>query len=337
MPEERKVHEFDSGDQLDKLARAMWYWLKSKFHRATLADIAVIFTNLLLVTVAVWAAIIYGRQLHTMNGQLNEMKGSSDQTNQMLCLYRGQLNQLTKQANDTHVLAVAAGKQADAAKSLADLNMRLVESQRASIDVGFGKVLNPIIFHDRAPSIAFSIMIKNTGFIEATNVNVRYTAYYIPWIGRGSNTLTDPLQRQRDYCAKNPTPIPDWTFDEHGKRINLKGLENYALTVEQRAEREATLSLGMAQPTDAEIFKWPPPYNRPPGAQVTDRFFPIVVGCVDYQSGAMPKKHQTGFIFEVHQVSVDGPGIPTFIHSGIDVPIDKVMIFQFRPGQGKKY
>jgi len=71
---------------------------------------------------------------------------------------------------------------------------------------------------------------------------------------------------------------------------------------------------------------------------VTDRILPIVLGCVDYQSGAMPIKHQTGFIFEVHQVStVDPNGFPTLIHDGIDVPNDKVWVIQLPFGQGKKY
>jgi len=52
----------------------------------------------------------------------------------------------------------------------------------------------------------------------------------------------------------------------------------------------------------------------------------------------MPIKHQTGFIFEVHQVStVDPNGFPTLIHDGIDVPNDKVWVIQLPFGQGKKY
>jgi hypothetical protein len=52
-------------------------------------------------------------QLGTMRGQLEQMKGSSGQTDQMLCLVRQQVEKLTQQATDTHALAVAAKQQAD--------------------------------------------------------------------------------------------------------------------------------------------------------------------------------------------------------------------------------
>jgi hypothetical protein len=98
----------------------------------------------------------------------------------------------------------------------------------------------------------------------------------------------------------------------------------------------------MSKPTSAEILKWPPAdaVQRDPTLAVTDRIYPIVVGCVDYQSGAMPEKHQTGFIFEVQEVYVDPAApnaAPTFIHYGIDLPKERVVITPFYFGQGKKY
>jgi cell division protein FtsL len=75
------------------------------------------------------------------------------------------VDQMKLQAGATHDLAVAAGKQADASKALADLtakqftaSQQLVESQRASISVSFGRVINPITFHDGSPSIVFSVL-----------------------------------------------------------------------------------------------------------------------------------------------------------------------------------
>ncbi len=47
-----------------------------------------IFGQLSLALVGIVAAIIYGFQLKTMNGQLNEMRGSSAQTDHLLSLYR---------------------------------------------------------------------------------------------------------------------------------------------------------------------------------------------------------------------------------------------------------
>jgi hypothetical protein len=337
MPRQPKIHEPDSGDEIEKLAWAIWCWLRGKLQNA---DLAVVLTNLLVVAVGIVAAVIYGVQLHTMNGQLNEMRGSSTQTDQLLRLYREQLGQLTKQASDTHDLAEAARVQSSAAKSIAELTgkqvtsyLQLIESQRASISVAFGKVLNPVTFHEGAPSMAFTILLRNAGYIEATNVAIRIDRYFSPWGGN-----LEALRRQRDFCAIRPVvEASERWFDQNGKSMDGKGLRDETFTVQAKTEHEAQLSFAMSKPTDAEIIKWPPPRDRSADTEVTDRILPIVVGCVDYQSGAMPVRHQTGFIFEVHQVSTVDPGLPTLIHNGIDVPIEKVWVIQLPFGQGKKY
>ena len=69
-----------------------------------------------LVVVGIIAAVIYGCQLRTMNGQLNQMKGSGQQTDTLLSLYQQQLAQLTQQTSDTRILAKAAGQQAEDAE-----------------------------------------------------------------------------------------------------------------------------------------------------------------------------------------------------------------------------
>jgi hypothetical protein len=246
-----------------------------------------------------------------------------------------QAQQTTKIATDTHDLAIAAGKQADAAKRLAELtakqvtaNQELIESQGASISVSFGKVLNPIYFFDGKPSIIFSIMLQNTGAIKATHVVVRYKAYY----SLGTNMLTEPFPKQRDFCA-NPA-----TEDSEHYRI---------FTVEPHLPLEVQINIGMDKPTAWEIIKWPPAWaseREPTDAAkepVTDRILPIVVGCVDYQSGAMPGKHQTGFIFDVTEISADASGqpngLPGYIHYPMNVPIDRVGISHSDFGQIKQY
>jgi len=98
----------------------------------------------------------------------------------------------------------------------------------------------------------------------------------------------------------------------------------------------------MGKPTEMEIIKWPPTeaVKENPSLPVTDRIYPFIVGCVDYQSGAMPERHQTGFIFEVQEVYVDTAvpnAAPTFIHYGVDIPRERVVITQYYFGQGKKY
>ena len=53
--------------------------------------------------------------------------GCSEQTNRLLCLYQQQLAELTKQAGDTHDLAVAAKDQADASKTIAENSSKSVD------------------------------------------------------------------------------------------------------------------------------------------------------------------------------------------------------------------
>jgi len=76
--------------------------------------------ELAAILVGLAVAVIYYWQLDTMQGQLREMKGSGAQTDQMLCLIRQQLEQITKQATDTHELALQAKNQADRTKDVAD-------------------------------------------------------------------------------------------------------------------------------------------------------------------------------------------------------------------------
>lgn len=54
-----------------------------------------------------------------MQGQLTEMQGSGTQTNQLISLYGKQLEQLTKEANETHELATQAKTQAENTVALA--------------------------------------------------------------------------------------------------------------------------------------------------------------------------------------------------------------------------
>jgi len=124
------------------------------------------------------------------------------------------VDQMKLQAAAEHDLAVAAGKQADASKALAELtarqfsaSQRLIESQRASISVAFASVLNPVTFHDGGLSFAFSTTMKNNGRLPANRVKVRYMSYFSKW---GTNIFSEPMERQRDFCShpmSRETPV----------------------------------------------------------------------------------------------------------------------------------
>jgi len=239
-------------------------------------------------------------------------------------------DQMKRQADQTHDLAVAAGKQADASKATSDLtarqfnaSQRLTESQRASIEVAFASVDNPITFHDDGLSIVFSIALKNVGRLTANKVKIRFKSYFSQW---GESMFTEPMRQQRDFCAK-PNVLrlrKDWE--------DLRGLtRDDALTIIPGETKPWQINFGMGKPTQSELVELP---NDPTGKK---RVFPIVVGCVDYQSGAMVEPHQTGFIFEIQRISLLNPGLPTMINYGEDVPRESVIVTPYFFGQGKNY
>lgn len=116
----------------------------------------VIFTAVLVCCTAVTAAI-YAWQLGIIRGQLDEMRGSSAQTERLLGLQEQQLGELRKQASNTHDLAVAAGGQAAASQKLATSSkiqadttrQQLVLSQRPWVGVDLER--QPMISIEREP------------------------------------------------------------------------------------------------------------------------------------------------------------------------------------------
>ena len=87
--------------------------------------IVILTIGMVIVGVLQWLAI---------DGQLGEMKSAGAQTDQLLGLYQQQLTELKKQAGDTHRLADAAGKQAEAAKAAAASMADQVKKLQAGVE-----------------------------------------------------------------------------------------------------------------------------------------------------------------------------------------------------------
>jgi hypothetical protein len=84
--------------------------------------------------------------------------------------------------------------------------------------------------------------------------------------------------------------------------------------------------------TDDKLIRWPPERF---GDMIGRAIFPILAGCVDYRSGAMPELHQTGFIYEIrHRLNQQ---TNTLIYFGKDVPQNEVILDPLPWGQGKVY
>jgi hypothetical protein len=243
------------------------------------------------------------------------------------CLFISlQWREMRSGSADTSALAVAAGKQADASKAIADLtakqftaSQQLIESQRASISVALASVLHPVTFHDGTLSFAFSVSMTNNGRLPANKVKVRYTSYFSQW---GDRIFSEPMERQREFCNQ-----PNISRDPH---VALRGLTTEdALTIIPGETKPWQINFAVGPPADSDIIQWPP--GQP---NQTKRVYPIVVGCVDYQSGVMTEPHQTGFIFEIKR---GDPRLPTFITFSEDVRRDDVFVDQYFFGQGRSY
>jgi hypothetical protein len=279
--------------------------------------------EIVTLSIGIFGLIVYWNQLKVMSGQLTQMQGSSGQTDQLIGLYRQQLAQLTKQAGDTHALAVDAGKQADeagkqavAAKSMSELTARqfsssqqVIESQRASISVSPYSVDHPMTFQEQHEmSFAFTLALVNNGAFAANDVRTRYKLYFSKFDNR---IFHEPGKRQRELC-KAPFPPEPAEIGPSPKLTIYSG---------KVAPIQINGGWGIA-PEDI--------YLQPYDTQHPNRILPIVVGCVDYFSGAMPTRHQTGFIFEIRRK--DGGMIP-----GVDIPADAISVDEYIFDQGDSY
>jgi hypothetical protein len=87
------------------------------------------FLQVVAVAAALGVALIYWRQLGTMQGQLIQMKGSGEQTDKLLCLYENQLTVMQNQSLETRKFANATLDQAMTAmqEQAAQFSMKLLE------------------------------------------------------------------------------------------------------------------------------------------------------------------------------------------------------------------
>ncbi len=238
--------------------------------------------------------------------------------------FQAQLGHFDAGLGRTELLAIHAGEQATAANRIAtltakqfDQNQRLVESQRASIEVSFLRVLNPITFSDiGGMSEAFSIVFKNSGGLPANLTAVRWKVIFVQW---GDDFFKVPGEKQTELCDRPPTE------DERRSIIT-------PITIFKDSAMEWQINFGVGKALDSELIKWPPNQSIQ-----TLRIYPVIVGCVDYQSGAMQNAHQTGFIYTLERIGEGGPTMPSLINNGVNVPKENVMVTRYFFSQGKAY
>lgn len=312
-------------------------WIKKLWHdnpdrviELALAAAIVIFSFFQLVVTMVNDSST-AKQVDKIIGAANQIQTAANNFSQSASrINTGIANAVTQLG----IQAGAANTQAGASRTLAGItakqfsfNEQIAESQRAAISVEVYRILNPLTFHQGALSEAFSILLINNGQIRATDIVMRFKPSFIQW---GQDEFVEPSKRQAALCDKPPTSEEE-KFSEVAPNGNV---------IFAGGHEEMQINFGMAAPTQEEIIEWPPDsaYKQNPGLAVpqTGRVHPIIVGCVDYRSGSMPGKHQTGFIFDIEKTG-ESPGLPTFINLGVDVPQQNLIISKYYFSQGKNY
>jgi hypothetical protein len=191
---ETKVNEAVEKAQIGQNDTRKKSWKRSWKSASPLTKLALIVSAVvMLATIA--NSIAAGIQSFSSAKQLHEMKSGGQQTDHLISLYREQLSQLTKQAEDikrlanqaklqaekTGALAVTARLQARAANKSADTAKKTLEAQisrdRAILDI---QNINLVQVQQGMFTVAFTL--SNSGPTPAINVNyVMSGPYSIVW------------------------------------------------------------------------------------------------------------------------------------------------------------
>jgi hypothetical protein len=143
---------------------------------------ATLWSQIGLGLIGLGALYIYNGQLSVMKGQLKQIESTSAQTDRLICLYQQQLAQLTKQAGDTHDLAVQAKNQADRTKDIAATSLqqgtaaatlaRVAQQSNAFTEENLRAVIEPTCTIERisvGENITARCDFKNAGHSVAFN------------------------------------------------------------------------------------------------------------------------------------------------------------------------
>jgi hypothetical protein len=117
---------------------------------------ATFWSQVVLGLIGLGALLIYHGQLNVMRRQLNEMKGSSDQTDEMICLYGNQLRAMQQQGRDTHALAQTTRD-------------GLIQVQRALMSIDTVQVAR-VAQNGKINTVNFSIFWRNGGTTATKNL-----------------------------------------------------------------------------------------------------------------------------------------------------------------------
>jgi hypothetical protein len=280
-----------------------------------------------LVIVGIAAACIYGRQLGVMRGQLNQMVGSSGQTDRLLDLYQQQLAELRRQSSDTHDLAVQAKDQADRTRDLAAAAAEQADATRmiaanaatqakaasdlASNSAGeLATLQKQLELTDRPWIKVTDLRLWDCGSpcstvtwypVPAAEQNQMSTGYWVTVKNIGGSTALNVVTFTELYFTGN---LMFGLRGEDSRFCDSRGQVSPPVTGRGRTlfpnDPKEDFKSGSANVASANFI----PFDRSgPHA------YAWVIGCVNYQFQASSTNHQTRFVYGITLVGPQGqPG-----------------------------
>ncbi|MDE3185950.1 MAG: hypothetical protein KGM96_00320 [Acidobacteriota bacterium] len=214
---------------------------------------------------------------------------------------------VAKQLSGLQAQITAAQQGARALQGQLAESRSVVESQRADISVSPYSVDHPMTFASpQQMSFAFTIALTNNGAFAANDVRMRYKLIFPQF---DKSYFTEPGKQQRDLCKPPVPPIIG-----HMPKLSIY------------SGRAAPEQINGGWGIEAKDT-----YTIPADPTHSTRISPVVIGCIDYLSGVMPKWHQTGFIFEIRRKDMRG------IVPGNNIPSDAILIDRYIFDQGNSY
>lgn len=264
--------------------------------RIKISDRWMIFLTAALVFASIVSAVIFYFQWRTMRNQLDEMKSTGKQADELIKANTALADSARKQAEAANVSAKAASESNK-------LNRELFEaSQRPWIKADV-TIAAPITFETDGMHLALKFDLRNTGHTPAMYAWPEWRIY--------SSRLLSPsalIKKQSELCSE---------------LIRPNGQNTPGLTIFPGEEKSITIITTLPQ---SDIAADMAPFQDVKIAREHPAISPVVLGCVDYQLPSRQEHHQTGFAFEIWDTGTSEMALsgPLVLVSKEPIPINRL-------------
>ena len=244
-------------------------------------------------------------QWRTMAAQLEQMRGSSLQTNRLITETHNLAENAGTQAANAKALAIAASAQveklgamveaankqavaatigANAAKAAVETNLKQLElAERPWISADFA-IAGPLKFGSDGARVNIRIFLKNTGHSPAIHGMYDFR-FLVPFLER-----PDPARERDDLCkeVEGRTELPRNRRFTQTWFPGDQNLVNVSLPIAQADIRKALVD------TPRSLFPDQPPTTATIG--------PVLVGCIAYRPSFAEVTYSTGYVLDLMQI-----------------------------------